>query len=60
LKTQKWNFRAEKNQLMKEIYNRPTNSSNSEGLTPSVDEWLKMSKKRRNPSYGDSNTTQSN
>jgi hypothetical protein len=33
--------------MIKEIYNRPTNSGNSDALSPSVDEWLKMSKKRR-------------
>jgi len=46
LKTQKWNHRAEKFIMVKEIYNRPTNSDNSLILSPSVDEWLKRSKKR--------------
>jgi hypothetical protein len=43
---QKWDFRAEKNKIMKDIAQNRSN----EQLTPSVDEWLKMNKneKRRN------------
>ena len=51
-RVQKWNFRAEKNNVIKEIYNNNnnTNVSMKGQLTPSVDEWLKMNKneKRRN------------
>ena len=55
-KAQKWNFQAEKNMMIKEIYKRPATKSNSksntESLSPSVDEWLEMSKKRRNTIIG--------
>ena len=41
-KSEKWTSKAEKNIAIKEIYNNPAKM-----LSPSVDEWLKMSKKRR-------------
>ncbi len=40
---QKWNFRAEKNNIMKDICQNKYN----EQLTPSVDEWLKMNKNEK-------------
>jgi len=47
MKTQKWNLRAEKFIMIKEIYNRSTNNGKSFMLSPSVDDWLKMNKNRR-------------
>ncbi len=51
---QKWNHRADKNNIIKQIYNNNSNnkskneSANKEQLTPSVEEWLKMNMKEKN------------
>ena len=41
-KSEKWRSRAEKNIVIKEIYNNPLKT-----LSPSVDEWLEMSNRKR-------------
>ena len=43
-RVQKWNLRAEKNNVMKDLYQ---NVSMKEQLTPSVDDWLKMNKNEK-------------
>ena len=53
MKTQKWSLRAEKFIVIKEIYNGAANNDTSFMLSPSVDEWLKMTKNRH---MGNKNT----
>jgi hypothetical protein len=39
LRSQKWKYKVEKNNVLKDVNNPKSNTNN---LTPSVDDWLKM------------------
>lgn len=49
---QKWKTKVEKNLMLKDIFNTTQSTTNTNStqsfLSPSVDEWLNMSNKRRN------------
>jgi len=47
-RSRKWDLRTEKNILYKEIYRNSSMDVHRPSLTPSVDEWLSMSKTTRN------------
>ena len=48
-RSQKWDLRVEKNLILKDIYSSSSklNLVNHTPLTPSIDEWLKMSHRRK-------------
>lgn len=65
-RSQKWNHRAEKNLIYKQIYNKTmpfgktVDNLFDENLSPSVDEWLEMSLKKRNASNSSAKHLQAN
>lgn len=48
-RSQKWNSRVEKNLILKDIYSSSSklNLLNQTPLTPSIDEWLQMSHRKK-------------
>jgi hypothetical protein len=63
--SQKWSNRVEKNLIFKQIYNKRITDldslvSDETALTPSVDEWLEMTWKKRNASTSSNASTTSN
>lgn len=53
-RSQKWDSRVEKNLILKEIYcsSSKLNLANHSSLTPSIDEWLKMSHRKKSSVSG--------